>query len=117
MSASAIASRHVIEQGMRIAVMADAMALRRGPAGRFADGAVTFLPSRKNVARTHSFLRASRILRRGAGPGTIIEREHQFLGDAAAALKGIACGRPAVCSFGIDLEYPLGPERIRIAGA
>ena len=100
---------------MRIAVMADAMALSEGPPGDFRMG--RHISPQQEECRAHAFIFESvQNLRRGAGPGAIVEREDQFLG-AQRQRRGELLAADARRALGVDLDCPCGPERIRIAGA
>ena len=77
--------------------------------------AAVFRPRRKNVARTHSFLSASRILVvvPGQGPSSNVSTSSL---SPSASVEGNSAANPRRI-FDIDFEHPLGSECVRIAGA
>src|SRR5450830_1185417 len=110
-----LGERHVVEQRVRIGVMADAVGF-----GQRAPGVLRIrfgvLAEQEECGTDAFVLEGGQYFRGGAGPGTVVEGEHQFLALKRHGRWEVLAADPRR-ALGVDLDHPLGAERLRIARA
>jgi hypothetical protein len=108
-----LVQRQVVEQRMRIGVMAERMAFRQSPPGDLRM-CVDIAAEQEEGGADAFRLQGVEHPRRGCRPGAVVEGQHQFLVAQRQGVGEVLAADPGGAS-GIDGQHPFGAERIVIA--